>query len=291
MAVSRSRPSRSWAHRRASGPCDTTSVTVALLQTTRRLRGPGCEDLRRARGVAILTDCTRTASKFCASMRWRASASVRFLTRRAHRAMGTSRPARHARATADKHGHHRASRAQPTATAAGGGRPWPAVAAYRSRSAGPTAPSRCGSRRWIDASAPPRGPPAWADRCRPRGDRPAWSDRDRTRRRRRRPPRRAAAAWARQLARRRSSSIGRERGGVGPLGGVGPRPRLARPAPAPRASRARRARCRRGAMSVAIVVSAANGTSPVTASTSTRASAYTSARPSRLAPCACSGDA
>ena len=43
------------------------------------------------------------------------------------------------------------------------------------------------------------------------------------------------------------------------------------------------------AISVAIVVSAENGTLPVTASMSTRPSAYTSALPSTLWPCACSG--
>ncbi len=45
------------------------------------------------------------------------------------------------------------------------------------------------------------------------------------------------------------------------------------------------------AISVAIVVSAENGTVPVTASMSTRPSAYTSALPSTLWPCACSGAA
>ena len=44
-------------------------------------------------------------------------------------------------------------------------------------------------------------------------------------------------------------------------------------------------------MSVPIVVSAVNGTSPVTASTSTRASEYTSLRPSSGSPRACSGEA
>ena len=45
------------------------------------------------------------------------------------------------------------------------------------------------------------------------------------------------------------------------------------------------------AMSVAMVVSAENGTRPVTASISTRPSEYTSARPSTDSPWACSGEA
>ena len=44
-------------------------------------------------------------------------------------------------------------------------------------------------------------------------------------------------------------------------------------------------------MSVPMVVSAENGTCPVTASTSTRASEYTSLRPSTVSPLACSGEA
>ena len=44
-------------------------------------------------------------------------------------------------------------------------------------------------------------------------------------------------------------------------------------------------------MRVATVVSAAKGTSPVTVSKSTRASEYTSARPSTTLPSACSGAA
>jgi hypothetical protein len=44
-------------------------------------------------------------------------------------------------------------------------------------------------------------------------------------------------------------------------------------------------------MSVPIVVSAVNGTRPVTDSISTSASEYTSLRPSTDSPRACSGDA
>ena len=47
----------------------------------------------------------------------------------------------------------------------------------------------------------------------------------------------------------------------------------------------------RRAISVPMVVSAVKGTSPVTASTITSASEYTSLRPSSVSPRACSGEA
>ena len=79
--------------------------------------------------------------------------------------------------------------------------------------------------------------------------------------------------------------------GVGALGRLRPpgplddRPRAGRGRPAPASA------CRCRLMSVATVVSAANGTVPVTDSTSTRASEYTSLLPSTAMPLACSGEA